>query len=53
MFKSLRDSHYKISNVFSDSLVFMFSCAFLEKDFLVKTLIFVIMDFGHHIVNDN
>jgi hypothetical protein len=30
----------------------VFSCAFLEKDFLVKTLMSVIMNFGHHIVND-
>jgi hypothetical protein len=30
----------------------VFSCAFLEKDFLVKTLMPVIMNFGHHFVND-
>jgi hypothetical protein len=52
MFKPLGDSHYVISNVFSDSLVLCFLCAFLEKDFLVKTLMSVIMNFGHHIVND-
>jgi hypothetical protein len=52
MFKPLRDSHYVISNGFSDSLVLCFSCVFLEKDFLVKTLMSVIMNFGHHIVND-
>jgi hypothetical protein len=52
MFKPLGDSHYVISNGFSDSLVLCFSCAFLEKDFLVKTLMSVIMNFVHHIVND-
>jgi hypothetical protein len=30
----------------------MFSYSFLEKDFLVKTLMSVIMNFGYHIVND-
>jgi hypothetical protein len=39
MLKTLRDSHYVISNGFSDSFCFMFLCAFLEKDFLVLLML--------------
>jgi hypothetical protein len=51
MFKPLRDSHYVISNDFSDSLVYVFMC--LPWEGFLSSTHAVIMDFGHHIVNDN
>jgi hypothetical protein len=50
MFKTLGDSHYVISNVFSDSFILYFMCIPFEE-FLSSTHA-VIMNFGHHIVND-
>jgi hypothetical protein len=50
MFKSLRDSHYIISNEFSDSLVLY---SHVPEGFISSRAHAVIMDFGHHIVNDN
>jgi hypothetical protein len=50
MFKPLRDSHYVISNDFNDLL---FLCSHVSEGFLSSRAHVVIMDFGHHIVNDN
>jgi hypothetical protein len=48
--KPLGDSHYVISNGLSDSFVLCFMCLSWEG-FLSSTHA-VIMNFGHHIVND-
>jgi hypothetical protein len=50
MFKPLRDSHYVISNGFSDSLVLS---SHVPEGFLSSRAHVVIIDFGHHIVNAN
>jgi hypothetical protein len=52
MFKPLRDSHYVISNDFSDSLVL---CSYVpsSEGFLSSSAHAVIIDFYHHIVNNN
>jgi hypothetical protein len=50
MFKPLSDSHYVVSNDFSDLLVL---CSHVPEGFLSSRAHAVIMDFDHHIMNDN
>jgi Fe2+ or Zn2+ uptake regulation protein len=49
MFNPLRDSHYVISNEFSDSLVL---CSHVSEGFLSSRGHVVIIDFGHRMTID-